>query len=241
MRNKRAIALLALLLPAAMSAQPPGKLPPIPRQRRPQRPRIGLVLAGGGAKGGAHIGALKVLEELHVPIDCIAGTSIGALVGAGYATGQPAAEIEKFVTGIDWAAVIGGVGRRTLEPIEQKRLAIDAGSKVQMGLIDGKHRHAERARRCELDRRPAAHLRRPRAHGDRLQQAAHSFPRRRDRHDDGRHGGARPRRHRDRHAREHGDPGRVLARRARSLHPLRRRHGAEHSRSTSPAIPAPTS
>jgi NTE family protein len=103
-----------------------------------ERPRIGLVLAGGGAKGGAHIGALKVLEEMRVPVDCIAGTSIGALVGAGYATGQPAAEIEKFVTGIDWAAVIGGAGRRTLEPIEQKRLAIDAGSKLQMGLIDGK-------------------------------------------------------------------------------------------------------
>ena len=103
-----------------------------------ERPRIGLVLAGGGAKGGAHIGALKVLEEMRVPVDCIAGTSIGALVGAGYATGQPAAEIEKFVTGIDWAAVIGGVGRRTYEPIEQKRLAIDAGSKLQMGLIDGK-------------------------------------------------------------------------------------------------------
>src|SRR6188508_3543550 len=90
------------------------------------RPRVGLVLAGGGAKGGAHVGVLKVLEELHVPIDCIAGTSIGALVGAGYATGQPAAEIEKFVTGIDWASVIGGVGRRTLEPIEQKRLALEA-------------------------------------------------------------------------------------------------------------------
>src|SRR5688572_32384674 len=103
-----------------------------------ERPRIGLVLAGGGAKGGAHIGALKVLEEMRVPIDCIAGTSIGALVGAGYATGQPAAEIEKFVSGIDWASVIGGVGRRTLEPIEQKRLAIDAGSNVKMGLVDGK-------------------------------------------------------------------------------------------------------
>ena len=73
-----------------------------------------------------------------MPIDCIAGTSIGALVGAGYATGQPAAEIEKFVTGIDWAAIIGGVGRRTLEPIEQKRLALEAGSKLQMGLIEGK-------------------------------------------------------------------------------------------------------
>ena len=126
-RHVFAAALIALLLPAALSAA-----------TDPQRPRIGLVLAGGGAKGGAHIGALKVLEELHIPVDCIAGTSIGALVGAGYATGQPAAEIEKFVTGIDWAAVIGGAGRRTLEPIEQKRLAIDAGSRLQMGLIDGK-------------------------------------------------------------------------------------------------------
>jgi NTE family protein len=103
-----------------------------------QRPRIGLVLAGGGAKGGAHIGALKVLEELHVPVDCIAGTSIGALVGAGYATGQPASQIEKFVSGIDWATVIGGAGRRKLEPIEQKRLSLEGGSNVQMGLIDGK-------------------------------------------------------------------------------------------------------
>jgi len=126
-RHVFAAALVALLLPAALSAAPDSP-----------RPRIGLVLAGGGAKGGAHIGALKVLEELRIPVDCIAGTSIGALVGAGYATGQPAAEIEKFVTGIDWAAVIGGAGRRTLEPIEQKRLALDAGSRVQMGLIDGK-------------------------------------------------------------------------------------------------------
>ena len=53
------------------------------------RPRIGLVLAGGGAKGGAHVGVLKVLEEMHVPIDCIAGTSMGALVGGGYASGIP--------------------------------------------------------------------------------------------------------------------------------------------------------
>ncbi len=46
----------------------------------PARPRVGLVLAGGGAKGGAHVGVLKVLEELRVPVDCIAGTSMGALV-----------------------------------------------------------------------------------------------------------------------------------------------------------------
>ena len=121
----------ALALPPATSAADQAAAPA-------HRPRVGLVLAGGGAKGGAHIGALKVLEEMHVPIDCIAGTSIGALVGAGYASGQPAADIQKFVTGIDWAAVMGGVGRRKLEPVEQKRLALEAGSKVELGLIDGK-------------------------------------------------------------------------------------------------------
>ena len=56
------------------------------------RPRVALVLAGGGAKGAAHIGVLRVLEELRVPVDCIVGTSMGALVGATYATGmRPAA------------------------------------------------------------------------------------------------------------------------------------------------------
>ena len=51
---------------------------------------------------------------MHVPIDCIAGTSMGALVGGGYASGIPAAGLEKFVTGIDWKAVVGGAGRRDL-------------------------------------------------------------------------------------------------------------------------------
>jgi len=128
---------LALLVATAILSTP-ASAETAPAADAPHRPRVGLVLAGGGAKGGAHIGALKVLEELHVPIDCIAGTSIGALVGGGYATGQPAADIEKFVTGIDWASVMGGVGRRKLEPIEQKRLAIEAGSKVELGLIDGR-------------------------------------------------------------------------------------------------------
>ena len=90
------------------------------------RPRVGLVLAGGGAKGGAHVGVLKALEEMNVPIDCIAGTSMGALVGGGYASGIPAAELEKFVTGIDWKAVVGGVGRRELETIEADIHAAEA-------------------------------------------------------------------------------------------------------------------
>src|SRR5580693_1870 len=66
------------------------------------RPRICLVLSGGGARGMAHIGVLKVLEELKVPIDCIAGTSMGAVVGGLYASGMTAAQIETTMRSVDW-------------------------------------------------------------------------------------------------------------------------------------------
>jgi NTE family protein len=66
------------------------------------RPRIGLVLSGGGARGAAHVGVLKVLEELRIPIDAIAGTSMGAVVGGLYASGMSAAQIEREMAGVDW-------------------------------------------------------------------------------------------------------------------------------------------
>ena len=65
-----------------------------------RRPKICLVLSGGGARGAAHVGVIKVLEEYRVPIDCIAGNSMGALVGAAYATGTSVAEMEKIIAGI---------------------------------------------------------------------------------------------------------------------------------------------
>jgi NTE family protein len=68
----------------------------------PGRPRIGLVLSGGGARGAAHIGVLKVLEENHIPIDAIAGTSMGAVVGGLYATGLSAGDVERVMTSVDW-------------------------------------------------------------------------------------------------------------------------------------------
>jgi NTE family protein len=104
----------------------------------PQRPRVGLVLAGGGAKGGAHVGVLKVLEEMHVPIDCIAGTSMGALVGGGYASGIPGKGLEEFVTGIDWKSVVGGVGKRDLQTIEQKRAGVTYSNDIEMGYKEGR-------------------------------------------------------------------------------------------------------
>lgn len=67
-----------------------------------QRPRIGLVLGGGGARGAAHVGALKVLEELRIPVDYVVGTSMGSIVGGLYASGMNAQEIEREMRSMDW-------------------------------------------------------------------------------------------------------------------------------------------
>jgi NTE family protein len=123
----------AMLCLAAIRA-PAGQPEAVDEQGVSARPRVGLVLAGGGAKGGAHVGVLKVLEDLHVPVDCIAGTSMGALIGAGYASGIPAKELETFLTGIDWKAVVGGVGGRDLQPIEQKRAGVTYSNSFEFGL-----------------------------------------------------------------------------------------------------------
>ncbi len=72
---------------AAKSAGPGGS---------PKRPKVCLVLSGGGARGAAHIGVLRVLDEMRVPIHCVAGTSMGALVGGAYATGMSFAEMDEF-------------------------------------------------------------------------------------------------------------------------------------------------
>jgi NTE family protein len=68
----------------------------------PHRPKIGLALGGGAARGCAHVGVLEVLEEMHIPVDYIAGTSMGAVVGGLYASGMSADEIDHALTTIDW-------------------------------------------------------------------------------------------------------------------------------------------
>ena len=72
----------------------------------PKRPKIGLVLSGGGAKGLAHIGVLKVLEEAGVKIDYIGGTSMGAIVGGLYASGYNAHQLDSIFNGLDYEAII---------------------------------------------------------------------------------------------------------------------------------------
>ena len=66
------------------------------------RPRVGLVLGGGGARGAAHIGVLEVLEEMRVPVDCVAGTSMGALIAGAYASGLSPAQMRQEMADADW-------------------------------------------------------------------------------------------------------------------------------------------
>ena len=70
------------------------------------RPKVGLVLSGGGAKGAAHIGVLKYIEEAGIPIDYIAGTSMGSIVGGMYALGYSADEILEIISSVDWDRLI---------------------------------------------------------------------------------------------------------------------------------------
>ena len=70
------------------------------------RPKVGLVLSGGGAKGAAHIGVLKYIEEMGIPVDYIAGTSMGSIVGGMYALGYSADEIQSIISTLDWNRLI---------------------------------------------------------------------------------------------------------------------------------------
>ena len=102
-----ALVLLAFAVAAAAADPAPGATPPAaataPGVTSPgHRPRIGLVLSGGGARGAAHIGVLEVLDQLRVPIDAIAGTSMGAVVGGLYASGLSANEIATVANSLNW-------------------------------------------------------------------------------------------------------------------------------------------
>ena len=85
------------------------------------RPTIGLALSGGGARGGAHLGVLRALEELGIPVDVIAGTSIGAIIGGLYASGMSVDEIEQVLETVDWDAVFLGTTPRKLRSFRRKR------------------------------------------------------------------------------------------------------------------------
>ena len=104
----------------------------------PARPRIGLVLGGGGAKGAAHVGVLTLLDEMHIPIDCVVGTSMGALVGGTYASGQTATELEKSIRSISWADTIAFQVYRERLPMRRKVAGVTYSNSLQFGFKDGR-------------------------------------------------------------------------------------------------------
>ncbi|WP_373975112.1 patatin-like phospholipase family protein [Chitinibacter sp. SCUT-21] len=84
------------------------------------RPRVGLVLGGGGARGFAHIGVLKILEQNHIPVDCVIGTSIGSLVGGAYASGRTTDEMTERIQNANWDDLLSSSLPRQLNSYRKK-------------------------------------------------------------------------------------------------------------------------
>ena len=101
------------------------------------RGSIGLVLAGGGARGIAHAGVITALEELRIPVDAIAGTSMGALVGGLYASGMSAPQLKEVIFTMDWESAFKDTVPRGELPMRRKSGDYDYPSQVQLSFKDG--------------------------------------------------------------------------------------------------------
>lgn len=101
------------------------------------RPRIGLALGGGGARGAAHIGVLKELERLRIPIDAIAGTSMGAIVGGLYASGKTPDELQQLVESLDWADAFDDQSKREHRSFRRKQDDAAFPIPLELGLREG--------------------------------------------------------------------------------------------------------
>jgi len=111
----------------------------VPQQQpaNSKRSTVGLVLQGGGALGLAHVGVITWLEEHHIPVDYVAGTSMGGLVGGVYATGHNAAEMRQIVQGIPWDEVIAGRTPFDDLSFRRKEDARDYPNSLEFGLRKG--------------------------------------------------------------------------------------------------------
>lgn len=120
-----------------------GSLTCFGQQNNSQRPTVGLVLSGGGAKGLAHIGVIKVLEEAGIPIDYIGGTSMGSIIGGLYAIGYSSDELEKLCVTMNWDSLLSDqIDRHNLSfeekddnaryfvsfPIKEKKIGLPSGA-----------------------------------------------------------------------------------------------------------------
>jgi NTE family protein len=129
-RHRRVLALF--LSAAAATAASPAWAAAVPSNTG----RICLVLSGGGARGFAHIGALEALQQLHVPIDCIAGTSMGAIIGGLYAEGVSVDVLRSQVSGMDWRSVLSSRPAREGLDFRRKQADEQMPGGIEFGLND---------------------------------------------------------------------------------------------------------
>ncbi len=138
----QAAALTGFFIATAAAAQTnTGVAPPTTAQEQvvtsARPPRIGLALSGGGARGIAHVGVLKVLDEMRIPISCVTGTSMGAVVGGTYAAGRTPQEMEKEVIAADWDTIFRDAPPRKEIAVRRKVDDYLTLFKPEFGVKDG--------------------------------------------------------------------------------------------------------
>src|SRR3974390_209348 len=106
-------------------------------EAKPPRPKIGLALEGGGELGLAHVGVLRWFEEHRIPVDYVAGTSMGGLVGGLYATGVSGEEMNEFVKNIDWNGALRNETPYRARGFRRKEDKRDYPSSLELGLKHG--------------------------------------------------------------------------------------------------------
>ena len=131
------LAALWLLSATAANAQTPAPTAPPPAA---QKPKVALVLSGGGARGLTHVGVLKVLEEMKVPVDMIVGTSMGAIIGGLYAAGMGADDLERELLKVDWGDVFERRVPRQLLSQRRKEEDFELSPVLEIGFRDGEFR-----------------------------------------------------------------------------------------------------
>ena len=115
-----------------------GPLPAVAQDTGAQaRPRVALVLSGGGARGFAHVGVLKALEGARVPVDMIVGTSMGAIIGGLYASGMKADDLEREILAVDWGGLFNSREPRQLLSQRRKEEDFELSPVLQLGFRNG--------------------------------------------------------------------------------------------------------
>jgi NTE family protein len=132
------LAAAALLLGSALAlcgARAAQQADPDPApQSAPHRPKVALVLSGGGARGFAHIGVLRELRALHVPVDMVVGTSMGGVVGGAYAAGASVDDLEALARDTDWDSVVADRPARDALVFRRREEDVLLPSRIELGV-----------------------------------------------------------------------------------------------------------